>query len=194
MSKAGGRKQGCQPAHRMSWPAARRRARVISGNQQAGRQAGARCRCAAFGTRSGHRWRALSGLGRPVVDKLLLQLLRAASRHMTLHFGGSEDCRRLMPRRATRGNLPSTKPSRQLALGRLGGRGPWADPRCRSHHCLNAVRGAAAEVVAQVETGHGEPGGKTQSSGRGPSLARQLGCGHAHAATAAMDWSEESSP
>mgnify|MGYP006879300632 CR=1 FL=1 len=81
VSKAGERKQGCQPAHRMSRPAARSRVCAISVHQQAGRLAGARCRRAAFGARSDHRWRALSGLGRPVVDKLLLQLLRAASRH-----------------------------------------------------------------------------------------------------------------
>ena len=111
----------------------------------------------------------------------------------TLNFGGPGFARVRDPERPVWGNQSSIEPSRQLALGRLGGRGPWADPRCRSHHCLNAVRGAAAEVVAQVETGHGEPGGKTQSSGRGPSLARQLGCWHAHAATAAMDWSEECS-
>jgi len=68
-------------------------------------------------------------------------------------------------------------------LGRLWGRGAWAHPRCQSHDCLNAICGAAAEGVAQVETGHGEPVGKTHSSERGPSLAaRQLGSGHAHAA------------
>ena len=87
--------------------------------------------------------------------------------------------------------MPSIKPSRALRSGLIGAWDIWSDPRCQSHHCLNALRGAAAEIVAQVETGHGEPGGKTQSSGRGPSLARQLGCWHAHAATAAMDWSEE---
>ena len=98
-----------------------------------------------------------------------------------------------MPRRASRGNLLNIKPSWDLRRGLIGASDIWAGSSCCCCHCLNAVRGAAAEVVAQVETGHGEPGGKTQSSGRGPSLARQLGCWHAHAATAAMDWSEECS-
>ena len=101
---------------------------------------------------------------------------------LTLHFGGSEDCRGLMPRRATRGNVPSIKPSRALHSALIGALGYWPNPRCQSHHCLNATCGAAAEGVAQVETGHGEPVGKTHSSERGPRLVRQLGSGHAHAA------------
>ena len=79
--KAGERKQGCQPAHRMSRRAARRRPRAISSHQCLGRWAGACCRRAAFGARWRHRWRPLGVLGRPVVDKLLLQQLRTASRH-----------------------------------------------------------------------------------------------------------------
>ena len=114
------------------------------------------------------------------------QAAAAAAAHSietsTLHFGGPGFARLRDPKRLVRGNLCSIEPSRDLALGRLWGRGAWAHPRCQSHDCLNAICGAAAEGVAQVETGHGEPVGKTHSSERGPSLARQLGSGHAHAA------------
>ena len=114
------------------------------------------------------------------------QAAAAAAAHSietsTLHFGGPDLARLRDPKSLVRGNLCSIEPSRELAFRRLSGRGAWAHPRCQSHDCLNAICGAAAEGVAQVETGHGEPVGKTHSSERGPSLARQLGSGHAHAA------------
>ena len=111
----------------------------------------------------------------------------------TLNFGCPEFARGLERDRPARGNRARVECSRAWSVPPGSAPDPSLRPRCQSHHCLNAVRGAAAEVVAQVETGHGEPGGKTQSSGRGPSLARQLGCWHAHAGMAAMDCSEDSS-
>ena len=95
----------------------------------------------------------------------------------TLNIGCPDLFRSLMPRRANGGNLLSIKPSRALPDALIVAWGIWPNPRCQSHHCLNAMRGAAAEGVAQVETGHGEPVGKTHSSERGQRLARQLKLG-----------------
>ena len=102
---------------------------------------------------------------------------------LTLHFGGPEVARGLERNQPARGNQASDSCSRAWSVSPGSAPYPSLSPRCQSQDCLNAMCGAAAEVVAQVETGHAEPGGKTQSSGRGPSLARQLGSGHAHAAT-----------
>ena len=102
---------------------------------------------------------------------------------LTLHFGGPEVARGLERNQPARGNQASDSCSRAWSVSPGSAPYPSLSPRCQSQDCLNAMCGAAAEGVAQVETGHGEPVGKTHSSGRGPSLARQLGSGHAHAAT-----------
>eukprot|EP00322_Chrysochromulina_rotalis_P026273 CAMPEP_0115852656 /NCGR_PEP_ID=MMETSP0287-20121206/13108_1 /TAXON_ID=412157 /ORGANISM="Chrysochromulina rotalis, Strain UIO044" /LENGTH=167 /DNA_ID=CAMNT_0003306723 /DNA_START=63 /DNA_END=566 /DNA_ORIENTATION=- len=114
------------------------------------------------------------------------QAAAAAAAHSietsTLHFGGPEVARGLERNRPARGNQASDSCSRAWSVSPGSAPCPSLSPRCQSHDCLNAICGAAAEGVAQVETGHGEPVGKTHSSERGPSLARQLGSGHAHAA------------